>query len=459
MAGRRSVFECQQCGYQTARWLGRCPDCGAWGGLAEVPAAAPDRGGAGSGQRGAAPGPPARAIPLAEAAAGEAERIPTGLGELDRVLGGGLVPGAVTLVGGEPGVGKSTLLLQAAACLGRAGRTVLYVSGEESPAQVGARGRRLGAGDPRLYVLGETSLEGVLAQCQELQPFALILDSIQTTASADLDSPPGSLSQVREVAGRLLELAKRQGCAVFLVGHVTKEGSLAGPKALEHIVDTVVAFEGDRAQATRILRATKNRFGPTDEIGVFEMRADGLAGVENPSALFLAERPPRAPGSVVVATLEGSRPILLELQALVAGSGAAYPRRVANGLDPQRVAMLLAVVEKRLAVGLGGADVFLNVVGGLQVREPGADLGVVAAVLSSARGAALDPAWAVFGEVGLAGEVRGVPAPERRLAELGRLGFRRVLLPRAGRGSAPPPAGLTLSPLAHVGELADLIRG
>lgn len=376
---------------------------------------------------------------------------------MDRVLGGGLVPGAMILVGGDPGIGKSTLVLQAAGALARQGLTILYASGEESLAQVSERGRRLGADAPSLYLAAETSLDAILEDIAALKPNAVVVDSIQTTWDPALESAAGSLSQVRQVAGRLLEVAKRQEVSVWLIGHVTKEGSLAGPKALEHIVDTVVYFEGDRHQAYRILRATKNRFGPTDEVGIFEMRAGGLAPVENPSALFLAERPDDAPGSVVVATVEGTRPILVEVQALVTPTGAAMPRRVANGLDFQRVAMLLAVLEKRLRVGLGASDVFLNVAGGLTVREPAADLGVVAAVLSSVRNVPVDATWAFFGEVGLGGEVRRVAQTEKRLQELRRLGFTRAITAQAGAGSPPAGATITAVGLSHVGELAELM--
>jgi len=461
VAVKRSHFECQQCGHQTPRWLGRCPDCGAWGSLSEVAATAAGHSeagragrGGGGGVLGASPGasPP---VPLAEVEGVDHRRLPTGMGELDRVLGGGLVPGAVILVGGDPGVGKSTLLLQAAAGLARQGRPVLYVSGEESLAQVSERGRRLGAGEAGLYLAAETALDAILEQIARLGPCAVVVDSVQTMWSPALESAAGSLSQVREVAGRLLEVAKRQEVSVWLIGHVTKEGSLAGPRALEHLVDTVIAFEGDPQMPYRILRATKNRFGPTDEVGVFEMRPGGLVPVENPSALFLAERPQEVPGSVVVATLEGTRPILVEVQALVSRTGAAIPRRVVNGLDFQRVAMLLAVVEKRLRVGLGDADVFLNVAGGLAVREPAADLGVVAAVLSSARGVAVEAGWAFFGEVGLGGEVRRVVQGERRLAELSRLGFTRAITARAaaGAGSAGAVEVIGLSSVAELGPL------
>lgn len=454
MGARRSHFECQQCGYQTPRWLGRCPDCGTWGSLTEVVRAS--SGASERAQSVALPaGPPP--VPLTEVP-GIAHRLaPTGIGELDRVLGGGLVPGGVILIGGDPGIGKSTLVLQAAGALARRGLKVLYVSGEESLAQVGERGRRLGVNVPDLYLAAETSLEAVVEQIANLKPAAVILDSIQTVWSRSLESAAGSLSQVREVAGRLTEVAKRDEVGVWLIGHVTKEGSLAGPRALEHLVDTVVYFEGDRQHSHRILRATKNRFGPTDEIGVFEMRSEGLAPVDNPSALFLAERPPHATGCLVVATLEGTRPILLELQALVTPTGAAVPRRVANGLDFQRVAMLLAVLEKRLDVRLATADVFLNVVGGLEIREPAADLGVMAALLSSVRNAPVDPHWAFFGEVGLGGEVRGVPQAEKRLQELARLGFTRAVLPRASVETLPGDPPLETIGLSHVGALAELL--
>lgn len=457
VVGKRAYFECQQCGYQTPGWLGRCPDCGTWSSLTEVVTAA---GASPEGARGSRTGnarsmPSAQPVPLADTAGVGQRQVQTGIGELDRVLGGGLVPGAMILVGGDPGVGKSTLLLQAAGALARRGLTVLYVSGEESPAQVSERGRRLGADAPGLYLAAETSLEAILEHIQGLKPAAVVVDSIQTTWSHALGSAAGSLSQVREVAGRLLEVAKRQEVSVWLIGHVTKEGSLAGPKALEHIVDTVIYFEGDRDQAYRILRATKNRFGPTDEVGVFEMRSGGLAPVENPSALFLAERPTDAPGSVVVATVEGTRPILVELQALVTPTGAAIPRRVSNGLDFQRTAMLLAVLEKRLRVGLSTSDVFLNVAGGLTVREPAADLGVVAAVLSSARSVPVEGTWAFFGEVGLGGEVRRVAQTEKRLQELQRLGFRQAITARAAAGPVTPGATITLVGISHVGELAE----
>jgi DNA repair protein RadA/Sms len=454
VAGKRSHFECQQCGHQAARWLGRCPDCGAWGSLVETAAPA---GLSTNRTREAGAIPTGPAVPITDVAGVEHRKYHTGIGELDRVLGGGLVPGSVILVGGDPGVGKSTLLLQAMGALARQGLILLYVSGEESLAQVSERGRRLGADTPGLYLAAETSLEAILEHIESLRPAAVVVDSVQTTRTREWDSSPGSLSQVREVASRLLEVAKRLEVSVWLIGHVTKEGSLAGPKALEHIVDTVVSFEGDRHQVHRILRASKNRFGPTDEIGVFQMRADGLAPVENPSALFLAERPASTTGSVVVATLEGSRPILIELQALVTPTGAAIPRRVVNGLDFQRVAMLLAVLEKRVGIGLAASDVFLNVAGGLGVREPAADLGVVAAVLSSVEGIPVEGHWGFFGEVGLGGELRAAPQTEKRLHELHRLGFELAVLPQAAVEALSAPSPLPTLGLSHVGELAERV--
>lgn len=458
VAGKRSHFECQQCGHQDPRWLGRCPDCGAWGSLVEVlaPALASIEGARAGRLRGTRPVVSPAPVPLTEVAGVEHRRLRTGIGELDRVLGGGLVPGTMILVGGDPGIGKSTLLLQAASALARQGMTLLYISGEESLAQVSERGRRLGADSPGLLLAAETSLDAILEHIASLKPAVVVVDSVQTIWSQALGSPAGSLSQVREVAGRLLEMAKRQEVGVWLIGHVTKEGSLAGPKALEHIVDTVVYFEGDRQQAYRILRATKNRFGPTDEIGVFEMQADGLVPVDNPSALFLAERPADTPGSVVVATLEGTRPILVEVQALVTPTGAAMPRRVANGLDFQRVAMLLAVLEKRLHVGLGASDVFLNVAGGLMVREPAADLGVLAAVLSSVRNVPVEAAWGFFGEVGLGGEIRRVTQTDKRLIELARLGFTRAITAQAAADGLASGTSMAITGLSHVGELAEM---
>ncbi len=450
MGKARVVYVCQQCGHQEPRWLGRCPDCGAWNSLAVDQVAPRPRG-----ERGEGVGRGRPAVPITELQGSALDRLLTGSREFDRVVGGGLVAGSLVLVGGEPGVGKSTLLLQACAGLCRQGARVLYVSAEESLEQVRRRAERVGALADGLFLAAETGLEAALANVDQVKPGVLVMDSVQALASEDLEAPPGTLGQVRQVADRLRHLAKGQGIATLLIGHVTKEGSLAGPKALEHLVDAVITFEGDPQGRYRILRATKNRFGATDEIGVFQMLGEGLQEVSNPSEAFLAERPAGAPGSAVTASLEGSRPILVEVQALVGGSGAALPRRVATGLDGQRVAMLLAVMEKRLALPLAACDVFLNVPGGLRIAEPAADLGVVAAVLSSYRDRPLPSGWIFFGEVGLTGEVRGVAQAERRLQEAARLGFSGAAVPpSAGR---PVPGDLAPRPVASVHELPSLL--
>jgi DNA repair protein RadA/Sms len=422
---RRPIFVCQQCAHTAPRWLGQCPGCGEWNTLVEEvrsPSA-----GARAARALAAGGATPR--PLAAVASGEALRRPTGLAELDRVLGGGLVQGSVVLVGGDPGIGKSTLALQACAALARQGLPVLYVAGEESPDQVRLRADRLGMTEAGVLVLAETAAEAVVEAIESTRPAAVVVDSIQTLHCAALASAPGSVGQVRESAALLVASCKAGGVACFLIGHVTKEGTLAGPRVLEHLVDTVLYFEGDGAHALRVLRAVKNRFGSTNEVAVFEMGERGLAEVPNPSAAFLAERPAGAPGSVVLATLEGSRPVLVELQALVSRSGLAMPRRTAIGLDPGRVALLLAVLEKRARLPLHDQDVFLNVAGGLRVDEPAADLAVVAAVASSARGRALAEDVVLWGEVGLTGEVRAVGRAEARAREAARQGFRRCVLP------------------------------
>lgn len=367
--------------------------------------------------------------PLAAVAASETIRRSTGLGELDRVLGGGLVQGSVVLIGGDPGIGKSTLALQACGALARQGLPVLYVAGEESPEQVRLRADRLGMAEDGVLVVGETSAEAVAALVAATRPAAVVVDSVQTLHTAALGSAPGSVGQVREAAALLVAVAKAEGIACFLIGHVTKEGTLAGPRVLEHMVDTVLYFEGDGAHALRVLRAAKNRFGSTNEVAVFEMGEGGLAEVANPSAAFLAERPVGAPGSAVLASLEGSRPVLVEIQALVSRSGLAMPRRTAIGVDAGRVALLIAVLEKRARVQLYDQDVFLNVAGGLTIGEPAADLAIVAAIASSARARPLPGDSVVFGEVGLTGEVRAVGRADARLREAARQGFRRCLMP------------------------------
>jgi DNA repair protein RadA/Sms len=424
-----SVYRCQACGFQAGKWYGRCPDCGEFGTLAEERAAG-ERAAARSRGRRAAPAPSA-AVRLDEVTAADRDRIRTGVAELDRVLGGGLVPGSLVLIGGDPGIGKSTLLLQASRALAGAGGPVLYVSGEESAAQVKLRADRLGLAAADLYFLAETDLEAVLAQAAAVKPRVVVVDSIQTVYLPDLESAPGSVSQVRECGGRLMTLAKRQGIAVFLVGHVTKEGALAGPRVLEHLVDTVLYFEGERHAAYRVLRAVKNRFGSTNEIGVFEMTEHGLAEVANPSAVFLAERPRGAPGSVIVVALEGTRPVLLEAQALVTPAHFGTPRRTVIGADYNRVCLLLAILEKRAGFPLQSQDVFVNVAGGARCQEPAADLGLAVAAVSSFVDRPPAPDLVLVGEVGLTGEVRAVTGLEPRLREAAALGFTAAVVPRS----------------------------
>ena len=423
MAKSRAIHVCQACGYQTPKWLGQCPDCKAWGTLVEeVQAATGARVPQGLSQIG-------KPQPLSEIQTDASPRATTGIGELDRVLGGGLVPGSLILLGGDPGIGKSTLLLMALEGLSRLG-PVLYVSGEESARQTKLRAERLGIAGQRIHLLCETDATRILAAADELQPSVLAVDSIQTMFHPDIPSAPGSVTQVREVAGRFLHFAKGREVATVLVGHVTKDGAIAGPRVLEHLVDTVLYFEGDRGHSYRILRAHKNRFGSTNEIGVFEMAGRGLLEVKDPSALFLAERPVGAPGSAVVAALSGTRPVLYEIQALCSVSSFGTPRRTSIGIDGNRVALLAAVLEKRAGLNLVGCDLFVNVAGGGEIDEPAADLAVIAALASSLRKRALDGQTLVLGEVGLAGEVRAVTQPELRLAEAKKLGFRRAVLPR-----------------------------
>lgn len=449
------LFVCQECGAQAPKWMGRCADCGAWNTLVEErvaaePAAAP------AGPSRYALGGGAGARLYADIRMEDAPRLPSGIEEFDRVLGGGIVPGSLVLLGGEPGIGKSTLLLQAAAAFARSVGPVLYSSGEESEHQVKSRGERLGVGDAPLYLLAETCLERVLEEAARLRPALLVVDSIQTVYSLKLQSAPGSIGQVRECATQLLFTSKGQNLPAFLVGHVTKEGSLAGPKSLEHIVDTVLYFEGEQHHAHRIIRAVKNRFGAVSELGVFEMTGEGLRPVPNPSQLFLAERSATAPGSAVFCCIEGSRPILVEVQALVSGTLYPNPRRTAIGFDQNRLSLLVAVLEKRAGLSLVGDDVYLNVAGGLAVSEPAADLAVAAAVASSWRNRPVAEKTAVFGELGLSGEVRGVTQAGRRVREAAQMGFTRCILPRGNLDPRDrPPDGCELVGVAAVGEALD----
>ncbi|HXF06240.1 MAG TPA: DNA repair protein RadA [Blastocatellia bacterium] len=432
---QKTVYICQQCGYQSPKWLGKCPDCGEWNSLVEeLKRPAVQR----QSRRLNVPSPRR----YAEIESQTDVRQSSGIPEFDRVLGGGIVPGSVVLVAGDPGIGKSTLLLQIADQLSRQNGIVLYVSGEESERQIKLRGERLGVQADHLYVLAETCLETIFDIINRLTPSAVVVDSIQTIFSEKIESAPGSVSQVREAAAQFLLLAKSEGIPIFLIGHVTKEGMIAGPKALEHIVDTVVYFEGERHHHHRLIRAVKNRYGATNEVGVFEMTHQGLIPVANPSALFLSERPRGVSGSVVSACLEGTRPLLVEVQALVGSSSYGTGRRMAQGVDHYRVALLLAVLERRVGFQLVGSDVFVNIAGGLSVDEPAVDLAVVVAVASSVRNIAVDPEMTIFGEVGLAGEVRAVSAAAVRLRESAQMGFRRVVLPENNLRGLEVPSGM-----------------
>ena len=439
-AEARTVFVCQACGSRSRKWTGQCPDCRAWNSMVEEPESVSPSAAGGEARYGAAAGR-AEVRRYTEIDVAAAARVSSGYGEFDRVLGGGIVPGSMVLVGGEPGIGKSTLLLQVAARVAATAGPVLYASGEESEQQVKERGERLDIGDAALFLLAETCLERLLEAVERVRPALLVVDSIQTMYSLHLASAPGSVGQVREAATHLLFSAKRGNLPTILVGHVTKDGSLAGPKVLEHVVDTVLYFEGERHHAHRVVRAVKNRFGAVSELGVFEMTGSGLRPVSNPSRLFLSDHAAGVPGSVVLCSLEGTRPILVEVQALVSTGAYGTARRMASGMDPNRLSLLLAVLEKRAGLGLAGEDVFVNVAGGLELDEPAADLGVVAAVASSLRGRGVQPGTAVFGEVGLGGEIRGAPQAGLRVREAAQLGFTRCVLPAANRSRDTAAAG------------------
>jgi DNA repair protein RadA/Sms len=450
-----SVHVCSACGHETARWAGRCPGCGEWNTLVEQVRVATPRGGpgAGGGFDAGARAAPVTPVALADVEAVEHERLSTGIGELDNVLGGGIVPGSLVLIGGAPGIGKSTLTTMALANLCAAGRRTLYVSAEESAAQIRLRAQRLGAGEAMAVpVIAETDLHAVLATLEHERPEVCVIDSVQTLHSVDLSSAAGSVAQVREVAGEIMRVAKQRSIAVLLVGHVTKEGALAGPRVLEHLVDCVLQFEGERERTYRTVRAIKNRFGSTDEAGVFEMRDDGLVEVLDASARFVAEAT-RSPGSVVLCAMEGSRPLLVEVQALVSSSELVPPRRVVAGLDRNRLALVLAVLGRHGGIGLGNADVFVNVVGGVRVDEPGADLAVALAVASAAKRVALtgegQRPLACFGELGLTGELRTVGHGDRRLAEAQRFGLGPVVHPEA-HGTLRAALGAALTPAKEV---------
>ena len=453
MAKAKTHFVCQSCGYQAPKWLGRCPGCQEWNTFVEeriIEEKPAERDLLGL-EAGAEP------IPITEVAPEERGRLQIGIGEFDRVLGGGIVFGSLVLVGGDPGIGKSTLLLQVMNLLAAQGKKILYVSGEESVQQTKMRADRLGVSSANLFVVSETSLEKILQDIQALRPTVVVVDSIQTIYSSELPSTPGSISQVREASSRLLYLAKHLSIPIFLVGHVTKEGFIAGPKVLEHMVDTVLYIEGESQHAFRILRAAKNRFGSTNEIGVFEMKDSGLVEVLSPSEFFLSGRTQPASGSVVMPSMEGSRPILVELQALVIPTNFGMPRRTAEGIDANRVSLLVAVMEKRLGFHLGTQDIFVNVAGGMKVDEPGADLGIIASIASSFKNSLIDPELVIFGEVGLGGEVRGISQAEVRVKEATRLGFKRCLLPALNRDKLKSTRGVELTGVRNVQEAINAL--
>ncbi len=442
----KHLHVCSECGFQSPKWFGRCPSCGDWNALVEEKASASGK---------SRPAVPAHAY--AEIQGRGLQRITTGNPEVDRTLGGGIVPGSLILLGGEPGIGKSTLLLQVAESLSNQGRPVLYVAGEESVEQIRLRGDRLQVKGTRLYLLGETCLERVLDQIASLRPSVVIVDSIQTVFSEASDSIPGSITQIRDCAAEFLVFAKRESVPVLLIGHITKDGALAGPKALEHIVDVVLYFEGTRHRNEKIVRAVKNRFGPSNELGIFEMSSRGLRCVENPSRLFLSQRSEQVSGSAVTCTMEGSRPVLVEVQALVSQSGFSAARRMTDGVDANRVALLLAMLEKRLGLDLLGSDVYINVAGGFSLTEPGVDLAIVAAIVSSLGNRPIPESTVVFGEVGLAGEIRAVSFPQNRVKEASMMGFCNLILPANSLPLGEPVRGVSLQGVATVGECLEAI--
>ena len=446
-------FVCQACGATQARWMGRCPECAEWNTLVETIVEEPARSAARSL---IASGPESQAYALPDIPTSAGTLLPVPIEELSRVLGGGIIPGAVVLVGGDPGIGKSTLLLQLAATMSTGPAPVLYVSGEESLQQIKLRAERLGANSPQLYILAETNLERILQQIEKVRPCLAIVDSVQSIRMEALASSAGSISQVRECASALLRLAKAENVPIFIVGHVTKSGSIAGPRVLEHIVDTVLYLEGERFHAYRLLRSVKNRFGSTNEVGVFEMRDSGMVEVTNPSQIFLEERLEHATGSTVAVTMEGTRPILVEVQALVSQASLDHPRRTCNGVDLNRILLLAAVLSKRVGLRLGEQDIFVNVVGGLRVHEPAVDLAVAVAIASSFYNRPVSPDLAIFGEIGLAGELRSVSQAERRLREAAKLGFRRGLMSRIRGGQELRVSGIQPLMVRSVAEAISL---
>ena len=444
MPRSKTLYQCQSCGYSNPKWLGKCPDCGKWNSFSEEQRITKLKS-----QKTAEP------VVLSEISASTGIRYSTEIKELDRTLGGGVVMGSVVLIGGDPGIGKSTLILQALKGLAKLGR-ILYVSGEESPEQIKIRADRLHIKSDKIILLPETSLEGIISVAQKINPQIIVIDSIQTIFSLELPSAPGSVGQIRECATKLMFLAKKHGVPLFLIGHVTKEGAIAGPKVLEHIVDTVLYFEGDKGNPFRILRAVKNRFGSTNEIGVFEMQESGLKEVDNPSKLFLSERPESVAGSVVTVSLEGTRPLLVEIQALVTASSFGVPRRTALGVDYNRINLLIAVLDKQIGMHLGGMDIFVNVVGGLRINEPAIDLGIIAAIASSFKNHALDTGIFTFGEVGLSGELRAISQADVRINEAAKLGFKKGIVP-SGNNNNMDKNDIDITGVKNVEEAIEIL--
>ena len=445
----KSIFVCQDCGYQALKWLGRCPGCGQWSTMVEETVALHTE----------KTGTSSMSVPetINSIRLSPRLRLMTGLSEFDRTLGGGVVPGSVVLIGGDPGIGKSTIILQVLDRLARKGTLALYLSGEESAQQIKLRAERLSVHSDNLYVMTGTCMEDLFEKLGTLKPDLVAVDSIQTIYTRAVSSVPGSVSQVREVSAGLMTFAKQSGTPVFLIGHVTKDGAIAGPKVLEHMVDTVLYFEGDSGHAFRILRSVKNRYGSTNEIGVFEMKDTGLREVDNPSRIFLEERAQAVPGSVIIPCMEGTRPLLVEIQALVGPSPLGMPRRTAVGIDHNRISLFVAVLAKRLGMELGDQDIFVNVAGGLKVDEPAADLGLISAMMSSYLDRPVDRGLIMFAEVGLAGEIRGVSQPDLRIMEAKKLGFSRCILSRSNQQNATPPGKMTLTGVETIQELYDVL--
>ena len=451
--GKKStIFFCQNCGHESPKWMGQCPACKEWNTFVEEPVAAT------AVRSGITAGGLQKPAALSEISMQEEERLATGIGELDRVLGGGIVTGSLTLVGGDPGIGKSTLLLQMCRYLAEAGRKVLYISGEESLRQIKMRAERIGKFNDELRLLCETNLDMIEETIKQEKPHVVIIDSIQTMFSENVSAAPGSVSQVRESTGVFLRLAKGLGVSIFIVGHVTKEGTVAGPRVLEHMVDTVLYFEGDRYASYRILRGVKNRFGSTNEIGVFEMREEGLVQVANPSEYMLNGRPKGASGCVVACSMEGTRPLMVEIQALVCHSNFGIPRRQATGTDFNRVNLLMAVLEKRVGVQLSGCDAYVNMAGGMKISEPAVDLGIAMAIVSSFKNRAVNEDMVVFGEVGLSGEVRAVSMAQKRVQEAKKLGFSTCILPKANADSVKDIEGIKIIGVSNVAEAIDYME-